>query len=176
MVLKGRRIKAPWCYDPGFTVHDFNLVLIVSGWLDVKGCGPYLSLLNADSFEELSKTLVLKYRVIHKIVIEPSWASGSSSSGAQPSLVVFGQKSFAVLGLNAECNRFEPQKQPANDDQERSNVTSEGCFEMPDWIFDICWLDASRLIIVCAHNQCFFFNLTTSRVYKTTYCVQKCLL
>ena len=24
MVLKGRRIKAPWCYDPGFTVSLYN--------------------------------------------------------------------------------------------------------------------------------------------------------
>ena len=50
----------------------------LAGWLAVKGCGPYLSLLNADSFEELSKTLVLKYRVIHQIVIELSWAAAAT--------------------------------------------------------------------------------------------------
>ena len=125
----------------------------------IQGCGPYLTLIKEENFEEISKYLALKYRVIHKIV----------KSNHNPNLIcVFGQKAFNIVKLNESSNEFTPEL--------------ETLIELDDWIFDIYWyqvgsnIDELYLIIICAHNQCVLFNLNKKKVDKVIYCDQKCML
>ncbi len=117
------------------------------------GSGPYLSLIDDDSFDEMAKILALKYRVIHKSV----------QNASQPNLVcVFGQKAFSLVKLNSDFTNLE--------------LTSSPVVELDDWIFDIVYLSVDHLAIVCAHNQYILFGLKESRVVKKVECVQKCML
>jgi hypothetical protein len=117
-------------------------------------------LIDEAKFEEVSKYLALKYRVIHKIV----------KSNHDPNLIcVFGQKAFNLIRLNKS-------------NQLASANTNNDLIELQDWIFDVYWyqtgpkLDELYLIIVCAHNQCILYNLNTQQIDKIVYCEQKCML
>ena len=115
--------------------------------------GPYLSLLNDESFDELSKLLALKYRVIHKIV---------RNLNDSKLVCVFGQKAFNIIKLDEDKNLLE--------------TINPNCIELEDWIFDILYMTNSYLIIVCAHNQCILFNLNDKSIEKKVECNQKCML
>lgn len=124
------------------------------------GCGPYLSLIDDATHEELHRSLALKYRVIHKIVLNK-----------QNNLIcVFGQKAFNILKLS---ETESPQLESLN---------GENYFELNDWIFDIIWLNGSQdcstshVAIVCAHNQAILYNLHDREVKKLVNCSQKCML
>ena len=119
------------------------------------GYGPYLTLVDEETFKENSRFLALPYRVIHKIV----------KSNHDPNLIcVLGQKSFNIVKLN--------------EDKQFSDAYG-GLIELNDWIFDIHWYqnnDQLYLIIVLAHNQCVLFNLKTKKIENVVYCEQKCML
>ena len=123
--------------------------------LILKGNGPYLSLVDIRTYEEIAKRQVLKYRVIHKLI----------KSSHDPGLIcVMGQKAFNLVKLNKNLE-FE--------------ILLENLVEMEDWIFEINWQEVDEviyLIIVCAHNQCIIYNLNTKSIEKTVYCTQKCML
>ncbi len=114
------------------------------------GYGPYLSLLNDTTYNEVKRYLALKYRVIHKIV----------KFKDSNLICVFGQKSFILLELTQE-----------NDFIELSNL-----IELDDWIFDIYWNSENNLTIICAHNQCISYNIDNKTIEKLVYCNQKCML
>jgi len=127
------------------------------------GCGPYLSLIDDTSHEELNRLLALKYSVIHKIVLNKQ----------NKLICVFGQKAFNILKL-VESER--PRLQSVNEDGEY--------FKLNDWIFDMIWLNgctssqdfSSHVAIVCAHNQVILYNLDDRDVKKLVNCNQKCML
>ncbi len=117
------------------------------------GCGPYISLVNEESLDELSKLLALKYRVIHKIVLKLN----------DTNLVcVFGQKAFNIIRLNETDNTLE--------------LINPDCIELEDWIFDVLYMTNDYLVILCAHNQCILFNLKDKLIEKKVECEQKCML
>ncbi len=115
------------------------------------GYGPYLSILDDNTFEELDKIISLKYRCIHKTVINQSNSK---------LFCVFGQKAFNIVRLT--------------DNHKLENLLNDS-IELNDWILDIFFND-SYLIIVLAHNQCILFNLNNYRIEKEAYCQQKCML
>lgn len=125
------------------------------------GCGPYLSLIDDATHQELSRLLALKYRVIHKIVL----------NRINKLICVFGQKAFNIVKLNeAERPQFE-------------SVYGENYFELNDWIFDMNWLNSyasqdlsTHVAIVCAHNQAILYNLDDRVITKLVNCSQKCML
>ena len=128
----------------------------------ILGYGPYLSLINDVTFEEISKSLVLKYRVIHKLII--------NDKNSERLICVFGQKCFSIVRQN-ENNEFV-------------NLL-DNLIELEDWIFDIYWLKLNdqekwdqrfNLLIACAHNQCLTFSLNYKKVIQTSFCEQKCML
>ena len=131
-------------------------------FLFFKGFGPYLSLIDDLTFEELSKSLLLKYRVIHKIVI--------NENHPDRLICVFGQKAFTIVRL---------------DDKNQFVCLLDTPIELSDWIFDIFWTKSSEsenskigydLVIVCAHNQCVVYSLDEKRIKNSTFCAQKCML
>ena len=61
----------------------------------LSGCGPYLSLIDEETFKEKSKFLALKYRVIHKIV---------KNTNDPKTICVFGQKAFNIINLNTQLS------------------------------------------------------------------------
>ena len=126
----------------------------------ILGYGPYLSLINDVTFEEISRSLVLTYRVIHKIV----------KNDSERLICVFGQKCFNIVRQN-ENNEFVS--------------ILDNLIELDDWIFDIFWLKINdhgqldekfNLLVACAHNQCFTFSLKNMKVINTSFCEQKCML
>ncbi len=117
------------------------------------GYGPYLSLVNDESFDELSKLLALKYRVIHKIV---------RNMNDSTHMCVFGQKAFNIIKFDDKNNQLE--------------TINLNCIELDDWIFDIFYMNKDYLVIVCAHNQCILFNLNDKLIEKKVECNQKCML
>ncbi|CAF0856690.1 unnamed protein product [Brachionus calyciflorus] len=117
--------------------------------------GAYLSLIDECSFEEITKFIALKFRVIHKIVLNKKHPN---------KICVFGQKALNLITLNND-NTF-------------SNILDK-YLELDDWIFDIFWIDSnsnSYLIIVLAHNNCVIYNLNTEVLEKVVQCDQKCML
>lgn len=127
--------------------------------ITLKGCGPYLTLVSDTSFDEISKVLALKYRVVHKIVANP----------LKPrQLCVFGQKCFNLVTVDETTNQFRLEL--AND------VMG---IELEDWIFDAFWLsDGAKtyLVFACAHNQCVLYDLSEAKAWKISDCDQKCML
>lgn len=131
------------------------------------GCGPFLCIIDDRSLNEISRYVALKYRVIHKIVVNEN----------NPKLIcVFGQKSFNIISYNEKFELFS---------------LIDNYVEMNDWIFDIYWLvsdstksdksnilnkESFTLALICAHNQCIHFNLVKLQIEKLTYCDQKCML
>jgi hypothetical protein len=111
-----------------------------------------LSLIDAVTFQELSKCLALKYRTVHKIIFDQKTGF----------ITVFGQKAINILRLDAD-NKFQ-------------SALSDIYIELDDWIFDLCPVSVDRLVIVCAHNQCILYGLNERRIKKTFYCDQKCML
>ena len=81
----------------------------------ILGYGPYLSLINDVTFEEISRSLVLTYRVIHKIV----------KNDSERLICVFGQKCFNIV-RQIENNEFVS--------------ILDNLIELDDWIFDTIWL------------------------------------
>ena len=114
------------------------------------------------TFEAISKSLVLKYRVIHKLII--------NGDHSEKLICVFGQKCFCIVRQM--------------DNNEFVNIF-DNLIELDDWIFDIFWLKLNdkehweksfNLLIACAHNQCLTFSLNDKKEISTTFCEQKCML
>lgn len=111
-------------------------------------------MIDESSFEEIANFIALKYRVIHKIVINPT---------LQKNICIFGQKAFNLVSL--ENNSF--------------NNLIDQYVELDDWIFDIYWMDngkSSLLAIALAHNNCIIYNLETKKIQRFIECDQKCML
>lgn len=123
------------------------------------GCGPYLTLVDDNTFDELAKCMALKYRVIHKIVINPLNSR---------QICVFGQKCFNLLSVvddDASTIRLVP--------------LLEQCVELEDWIFDAFWIfDGAKTynMFACAHNQCILYDILDNKAWKISDCDQKCML
>ncbi|RNA32626.1 WD repeat-containing 6 [Brachionus plicatilis] len=118
------------------------------------GYGPYLSLIDESSSEEISKFIALKYRVIHKIVINPTLRN---------QICIFGQKAFNLVSL--DNNIF-------------SNIIDQ-YVELDDWILDMYWMEDGKnslVAILLAHNKCIIYNLQTNTIKKIIECSQKCML
>ncbi len=114
------------------------------------GCGPYLSLIDEATFNEKTRFLALKYRVIHKILKSPQ----------NPNLIcVFGQKALNIVLY----------------ENERFTSSIPKVIEFKDWIFDVHWYTTTQLILVLAHNQCILFDLET-HLTQEIVCDQKCML
>ena len=138
------------------------------------GYGPYLSLVDANTFNHFRTILALKYRVIHKILFKKAIDLSSGGTESEEKLIcIFGQKAINLLRL--------VKKQEDTFDFE-SLLTQY--IEMDDLIFDIYWLSIRRgtiyvkenLFIVCAHNQFVEYDLEKSAIERLTFCAQRCML
>lgn len=126
----------------------------------IKGCGPYLSLVDDNSLDVISKFLALKYRVVHKIVINPQNTK---------QICVFGQKSLNLVSYD-ENENYRFFSLIGNDNS---------CVELEDWIFDVFWMcdnTKTYLVVACAHNQCILYDVSERKAWKISDCDQKCML
>ena len=114
------------------------------------GSGPYLSLVNADTFEIIHQSKCLEYRIICGILIHKSL------------ICVYGEKAFNICELNADLNGIR--------------ILNERFQQLDDLIWTIDWLNSDKLMIVCAHNQFIVYNLKEKFIEKCVFCSQKCMI
>jgi hypothetical protein len=121
----------------------------------LKGCGPYLSLVDSKSFDLLVQAETLACCVIHGIFVQPNTSL----------ICVYGQKAFNLCVYNEKTNSFE--------------FKTEKHIELADWIWTMAWLnshEAGKLGIVCAHSQFFIYDMPTHVIESRVTCAEMTML